>query len=136
MHEEQSGRFLRRPQQDYPAATVADFCTAVLRLLDTIPDNLLFDEAPVAETVWESSRLFVSHHVPLADRRKVHAKLVSDLGSAARQVGAKTCLTLLNANWPLWAGRVGVAMTAMGPVMTIDGVRNQVVAMDFSSNLH
>jgi hypothetical protein len=29
-HEEQSGRFLRRPQQDYPAATVADFCTAVL----------------------------------------------------------------------------------------------------------
>ena len=31
MHEEQSGRFLRRPQQDYPAATVADFCTTVLR---------------------------------------------------------------------------------------------------------
>ena len=24
------GRFLRRPQQDYPAATVAEFCTAVL----------------------------------------------------------------------------------------------------------
>ena len=31
-HEEQSGRFLLRPQQDYPAATVADFCTAVLSL--------------------------------------------------------------------------------------------------------
>jgi hypothetical protein len=29
-HEEQSGRFLRRPQQAYPAATVADSCTAVL----------------------------------------------------------------------------------------------------------
>jgi hypothetical protein len=29
-HEEQSGRFLRRPKQDYPAATVAEFCTAVL----------------------------------------------------------------------------------------------------------
>ena len=26
--EEQSGRLLRRPQQDYPAATLADFCTA------------------------------------------------------------------------------------------------------------
>ena len=26
--EEQSGRFLHRPQQAYPAATVADFCTA------------------------------------------------------------------------------------------------------------
>jgi hypothetical protein len=29
--EEQNGRFLHRPQQDYPAATVAEFCTAVLR---------------------------------------------------------------------------------------------------------
>jgi len=28
--EEQNGRFLHRPQQDYPAATVAEFCTAVL----------------------------------------------------------------------------------------------------------
>ena len=28
-HEEQSGRFLNRPQQAYPAATVAEFCTAV-----------------------------------------------------------------------------------------------------------
>jgi hypothetical protein len=32
LHEEQSGRFLRRPKQDYPAATVAEFCTAVLTL--------------------------------------------------------------------------------------------------------
>jgi len=30
--EEQNGRFLHRPQQDYPAATVAEFCTAVLML--------------------------------------------------------------------------------------------------------
>jgi hypothetical protein len=30
--EEQNGRFLHRPQQDYPAATVAEFCTAVLTL--------------------------------------------------------------------------------------------------------
>jgi len=30
--EEQNGRFLHRPQQDYPAATVAEFCTAVLIL--------------------------------------------------------------------------------------------------------
>lgn len=33
LHEEQSGRFLRRPKQDYPAATVAEFCTAVLTRL-------------------------------------------------------------------------------------------------------
>jgi hypothetical protein len=33
LHEEQSGRFLRRPQQAYPAATVADYCAAVLSFI-------------------------------------------------------------------------------------------------------
>lgn len=105
-------------------------------LLDTIPSHLLYEEAPVMESVWESSRLFVSHDVPAAMRRRVHAKLVSELGGAARLLGATHCLTLLNANWPRWADRVGVKMTAKGPVMNIDGVDNQVVSMDFSSNLH
>lgn len=105
-------------------------------LLDTIPPNLLYQEAPVCDTIWESSRLFVAHDVPAAIRRKVHARLIAELGSAARNLGASHCLTLLNANWPRWANRVGVSMTAMGPVMTIDGVENQVVSMDFTSTLH
>lgn len=105
-------------------------------LLETIPSHLLYEEAPVCETVWESSRLFVAHDVPAAMRRKVHARLVHELGAAARQLGASSCLTLLNANWPRWAKRVGVDMTAMGPVMEIEGVNNQVVSMDFSSTLH
>jgi N-acyl-L-homoserine lactone synthetase len=105
-------------------------------LLETIPDNLLYEEAPIAENIWESSRLFVSHDVPAALRRKVHARLTAELGASSRRLGATQCLTLLNANWPRWAARVGVQMKAMGPVMTIDGVENQVVAMDFSSNLH
>ncbi|WP_212523666.1 acyl-homoserine-lactone synthase [Actibacterium sp. MT2.3-13A] len=109
---------------------------AQLGLLDTIPSHLLYDEAPVSETVWESSRLFVSHDVPAGIRRRVHAQLVSELAKAARNLGARQCLTLLNANWPRWAGRVGVDMTAMGPVMEIDGINNQVVSMNFADNLH
>ena len=105
-------------------------------LLDTIPANLLFDEAPVAETIWESSRLFVAHDVPANIRRQVHARLISQLGTSSREVGATHCITLLNASWPRWSGRVGVAMKAMGPVMEIEGVDNQVVLMDFSSTLH
>ncbi|GGE36609.1 acyl-homoserine-lactone synthase [Actibacterium pelagium] len=105
-------------------------------LLDTIPSHLLYEEAPVCENVWESSRLFVSHDVPANRRRRVHAQLVLALASAARNLGASQCLTLLNANWPRWAGRVGVDMTAMGPVMEIEGVNNQVVSMNFASNLH
>lgn len=105
-------------------------------LLATIPSHLLYEEAPVSETVWESSRLFVSHDVPMAMRRKVHARLIQEIGSASRRLGARSAITLLNANWPRWSRRVGVDMTAMGPVMEIDGIDNQVVSMDFSQQLH
>lgn len=109
---------------------------AQMGLLDTIPSHLLYDDAPVSETVWESSRLFVSHDVPAKIRRRVHAQLVLEIAKSARNLGARSCLTLLNANWPRWAGRVGVDMTAMGPVMEIEGVKNQVVSMNFAANLH
>lgn len=105
-------------------------------LLDTIPDTLLYEQAPVAEHIWESSRLFVSHDVPAAIRRRVHAQLISQLGESVRGLGATHCLTLLAATWPRWADRVGVKMKAMGPVMEIDGIENQVVMMDFSNTLH
>ena len=105
-------------------------------LLDTIPSNLLYEEAPVAEHLWESSRLFVSHDVPASIRRRVHAQLIAQLGNTVRSLGASHCLTLLAATWPRWAERVGVKMKAMGPVMVIDGVENQVVSMDFTQALH
>jgi N-acyl-L-homoserine lactone synthetase len=105
-------------------------------LLDTIPDTLLYEEAPVADHIWESSRLFVAHDVPAAIRRRVHAQLISQLGDTVRSLGATHCLTLLSATWPRWADRVGVKMKAMGPVLEIDGIENQVVMMDFSSTLH
>ncbi len=105
-------------------------------LLDTIPASLLYDGAPVADHIWESSRLFVSHDVPASIRRKVHTQLIVQLGDTVRSLGATHCLTLLSATWPRWADRVGVKMKAMGPVMEIDGIDNQVVMMDFSQTLH
>ncbi|CUH40056.1 hypothetical protein JSE7799_02785 [Jannaschia seosinensis] len=39
--EGKGGRLLRRPQQAHPAATVADFCTAVLRRVDVCRLNAL-----------------------------------------------------------------------------------------------
>ena len=105
-------------------------------LLDTIPSSLLYDDAPVLDHIWESSRLFVSHDVPAAIRRRVHAQLIAQLGETVRGLGATHCLTLLAATWPRWADRVGVKMKAMGPVMEIDGIENQVVLMDFSQTVH
>ena len=105
-------------------------------LLDTIPAGLLYEDAPVAEHIWESSRLFVSHDVPSSIRRRVHAQLIAQFGETVRGLGASHCVTLLAATWPRWADRVGVKMQAMGPVMEIDGIENQVVLMDFSQTVH
>jgi acyl homoserine lactone synthase len=105
-------------------------------LLDTIPAHLLYEDAPVADHIWESSRLFVSHDVPASIRRRVHAQLIAQLGESVRALGASHCVTLLAATWPRWADRVGVKMKAMGPVMEIDGIDNQVVLMDFSQTVH
>jgi len=105
-------------------------------LLDTIPANLLYEQAPIGAHIWESSRLFVSHDVPSSIRRRVHAQLIAQLGDSVRALGATHCVTLLAATWPRWADRVGVKMKAMGPVMDIDGIENQVVLMDFSLTLH
>ena len=105
-------------------------------LLDTIPASLLTDEAPVGDHIWESSRLFVAHDVPSSIRRRVHAQLIAQLGDTVRSLGATHCLTLLAATWPRWADRVGVKMKAMGPVMEIDAIDNQVVEMDFSLTKH
>jgi hypothetical protein len=49
---------------------------------------------------------------------------------------ATYCLTLLSATGPGWADRVGVEMKAMGPVLVIDGIENQVVEMDFPGARH
>jgi acyl homoserine lactone synthase len=105
-------------------------------LLDTIPGHLLYEDAPVDPNVWESSRLFVAQDVPSSIRRRVHTQLIAELGASAREVGATHCLTLLAATWPRWCDRVGVRMKAMGPVMDIDGIENQVVMMDFTTSLH
>ena len=105
-------------------------------LLDTIPAHLLTDQAPIGDHIWESSRLFVAHDVPSSIRRRVHAQLIAQLGDTVRSLGATHCLTLLAATWPRWADRVGVKMKAMGPVMEIDAIDNQVVEMDFSLTKH
>lgn len=124
-----------------PTTTRCGIYTYMIRdaqrgLLDTNPSDLLYDPAPVGPMIWESSRLFVSHDVPASIRRKVHAKLITELGTTVRDLGATHCLTLLAASWPRWADRVGVKMKAMGPVLIIDGLENQVVEMDFSLTLH
>jgi len=105
-------------------------------LLDEIPQGLLYDTAPVDETIWESSRVFVSHATPQNIRRRVHAYLITEMTKSARTLGASRVLGLIPANWPRWARRCGLDAEAAGPVMNLDGVENQCVSINLTDKLH
>ena len=109
---------------------------AQLGVINTIPQNLLYDEAPIGSTIWESSRMFVNNSTPMKIRRRVHAHLTVQMLKSARELGASTVLGLIPANWPRWAPRIGCVFDAAGPVMDIDGVDYQCIAVDMSKNLH
>jgi len=105
-------------------------------LLEAIPSDLLYEEAPVAENIWESSRVFVADDTPQKLRRVVHLHLIEEMTKAARDLGATQVLGLIPANWPRWARRRGLDAEAAGPVMHIDGVDNQVVSINLSDKMH
>ena len=105
-------------------------------LLDSIPSDLLYDEAPVAENIWESSRVFVAHDTPQRIRRVVHAHLISEMTKSARELGASRVLGLIPASWPRWARRCKLDAEAAGRVMHIDGVDNQVVSINLADKMH
>jgi len=105
-------------------------------LLESIPPDLLYFEAPVADHVWESSRVFVSSSTPASLRRRVHLSLMHEMSRSARELGATQLLGLIPANWPRWARRCGLSAEAAGPVMEIDAVANQCVSIDLTAKLH
>ncbi|MEM1237238.1 MAG: acyl-homoserine-lactone synthase [Pseudomonadota bacterium] len=109
---------------------------AQLGLLDTIPTDLLYEDAPVQENIWESSRVFVSHTTPQRIRRRVHAMLITEMTRSARDLGAAQVLGLIPANWPRWTRRCGLDGTAAGPVMNLDGIDNQCVMLNLADKLH
>ena len=105
-------------------------------LLDSIPSTLLYDEAPVAENIWESSRVFVAHDTPEKLRRVVHLHLIDEMTKAARDLGATQVLGLISASWPRWAKRRGLDAVGAGPVMQIEGSANQVVSINLADKMH
>ena len=105
-------------------------------LLDSIPSDLLYADAPIAPDLWESSRVFVSHTTPQAIRGRVHAQLIGEMTKAASDLGASRVLSLIPATWPRFARRLNLDAEAAGPEMTIDGLRNQCVWINLNRKMH
>lgn len=105
-------------------------------LLDSIPTDLLFADAPVDTQVWEVTRGFVAHGVPASIRRRVHSQLVLEMARTARDLGISQMLALLPTNWNRWAARCHLQIQAVGRVMVLDGVDYQAVSMRFPTLMH
>lgn len=105
-------------------------------LLDSIPDDLLFDVAPVEEGTWEVTRGFVAHDIPSAIRHKVRMRLVLQMLRTSREEGIRRMLALLPSNWDRWAARCSLDMQAAGRNMNMGGIDYQAVWIDFSTQLH
>ncbi|WP_333781867.1 acyl-homoserine-lactone synthase [Shimia sp. MMG029] len=103
-------------------------------MLDSIPSNLLFDEAPIDPRVLDATRVFVARDVPAEQRMEVQTQLMEKLISSARAMNAREVLGLVPAVWPRWIRRLGLVAYAAGPVMLIDGVPVQVARMDLSNS--
>ncbi|MFD2172750.1 acyl-homoserine-lactone synthase [Rhodobacter lacus] len=102
----------------------------------SIPQDLLYGEAPSDAHTWESSRVFVSHDIPQSLRRKVHFGLVEAMTGAARELGATRLVALTAASWPRWYGRCGLDAEAIGRSMFIDDGDYQCVSIDLSGKMH
>lgn len=109
---------------------------AQLGLLDSIPDNLLFDQAPVNEHIWESSRVFVSDQVQAKMRLRVQMQLIHQMVVTAREMGATSVLGLIPENSPRLARRVGLDCVPAGPVMDIGGMRSVCVNINMATKMH
>lgn len=105
-------------------------------LLESIPEDLLYDEAPVSETTWEVTRGFVRAEIPAGMRMRVRLRLVNEMLKCSRENGITKMLALLPSNWHRWAGRCKLEMAAAGRNMNMGGIDYQAVWIDFSTQLH
>jgi len=110
---------------------------AQLGMLDSIPQDLLFDTAPVAPHIWESSRVFVSDAVPAKLRLRVQCMLIDEMVHAARDLGATSLIGIVPEHGPRLARPTGINCVPAGPVIeTDDGDRSVCVNIALAAKLH
>ena len=109
---------------------------AQLGLLSTIPSNLLNFEAPVADHIWESSRVFVSECVPAHQRLRVQLQLRQEMVNSARRLGATSVLGLIPEASRRIGRRVGLECEPAGPILDFDGLPCVCVTINMASKLH
>lgn len=102
-------------------------------LLESIPSDVLFFDAPVNPRIWEASRVFISDEVPAERRMLVQATLVAQMTKAASEYGATHLIGIVPAVWSRWLRRLDLSALPAGPKFVIDGTRNQAILFKLTS---
>lgn len=105
-------------------------------LLESIPTDVLYDDAPVTENIWEVTRGFVVKDLPGKIRTRVRLRLVMEMLKTSREEGITSMLALLPSNWDRWAARCKLDMHAAGRNMNMGGIDYQAVWLNFQGQLH
>jgi N-acyl-L-homoserine lactone synthetase len=118
-----------------PTTAQCGFYSYMLRdaqrgILDDIPTDVLFIEAPVDAVTWEASRFFITEDVPAARRTTVQRILFDAMARAAEAQGATRILGIVPSIWSRWARRIGAGATPIGARFAIDGTWSQAVLFD------
>lgn len=98
-------------------------------LMQDIPAHVLYERAPVADHIWEATRLFVSSDVPAERRSLVQAHLMTEMATIAVNHGATHVIGIVPAVFRRWMGRLGLSALPLGPKMVIDGDKTQAAVM-------
>lgn len=109
---------------------------AQLGLLDPIPRDVLFLDAPVDPKVWEASRLFITEEVTAARRAQVQGVLMQQMALTAGEMGATHVIGIVPAVFARWLRRLELAAVPVGRRFEIDGTRSQAALFKVAQTLH
>lgn len=98
-------------------------------LLEGIPQHVLYEDAPVANHIWEATRLFVSPEVEAERRVLVQTLLMTEMARAAVAEGATHVIGIVPAVFKRWMARLGMGALPLGPKLVIDGDKTQAAVM-------
>ena len=98
-------------------------------LLEGIPTDVLFFEAPVSDFIWEATRLFISDDVAAIRRSDVQTLLMKALSKTAKECNASQVIGIVPAVWSRWLRRIDFEAVPVGPKFAIDGTISQAALL-------
>lgn len=101
-------------------------------ILQEIPTDVLFFEAPVSNSIWEASRLFILDDVPAHRRLHVQMLLMETLSKSSAELGAKQVIGIVPVVWSRWLRRLDLDAVPVGPKFDIDGSVSQAALFNTS----